>query len=350
MDRHNNFDLLRLLAALSVILSHAFLLAENSLARDPLMRLTGGQTSLGVAGVFVFFAISGYLISQSFAATRSPLAFLAKRGLRIFPGLIACLAVCAFAIGPVVTRLPLAAYLTQREPYLFVLRNAVLDVEAYNRLPGVSFWPGDIGGIVNGPLWSLPCEVLSYLLLFALGMCRLLTLPACLMLLAAGIAFLWIDTSAMLPEPLGSTSWLIGFFAAGMVCYRLRRTTLLDGRWALLAFAGLAASIPLGVFQTLFPLCGGYLTIWLALSRRLPVVPAARFGDLSYGLYIYGWPAEQCVLYASGGAAPWWAVFLIGAAVAVPLAFLSWHLVEKRCRYRARRAARPDLAAAGVAG
>ena len=108
MERHNNFDLLRLVAALSVIFSHAFLLAENSQDHDPLMMLTGGQAILGLAGVFVFFTISGYLIAQSFAMTRSPLVFLAKRALRIFPGLLLCLAVCVFVIGPLTTSLPLA--------------------------------------------------------------------------------------------------------------------------------------------------------------------------------------------------------------------------------------------------
>ena len=50
--------------------------------------------------------------------------------------------------------------------------------------------------------------------------------------------------------------------------------------------------------------------IYLAFASRT-VIPAARFGDLSYGLYIYGWPAEQAVVRALGGAAPWWEVFLL---------------------------------------
>ena len=343
MERQNNFDLLRLVAALSVILSHAFLLSENSQDHDPLTILTGGQTILGVVGVFVFFTISGYLVTQSFDTTGSPLVFLVKRALRIFPGLLLCLAICAFVIGPLVSGLSLAAYFAHPGPYLYVLHNAVLDTE-YNRLPDVVFGPGNIGGIVDGPLWSLPCEVLMYLMLFALGVCRLLTLRTGLVLLAIGIGCLWFGVT----DALGGAFWLLPFFAAGICCYRLREPRLIAGHWALLAALGLALSIPARLFVVAFPLFGSYLAIYLALNRRLPLVPAARFGDLSYGLYIYGWPIEQCVVYFSGGVAPWWEVFLISLALSVPAALLSWHAVERRCRWRARHYEGQRLAPVGI--
>jgi peptidoglycan/LPS O-acetylase OafA/YrhL len=342
MDRHNNFDLLRLLAALSVIFSHAFLLAENSQDHDPLMIITGGQTILGLVGVFTFFTISGYLISQSFEATPSPWVFLAKRALRIFPGLIACLLVCVFVIGPAVTSLPLSDYLTRPQTYLFLLHNAVLDVD-YNRLPGVEFWHNNIGGIVDGPLWSLPSEALLYLVLCVLGLCRLITVSATVIMIAIGTVCLEIDTSG---ELIGSTGWLMGFFAAGMCCYRLRGPRFFERRWIWLAVAGLVISVPARVFVPAFAVCGSFLIIRLALEPRLPPIRAARFGDLSYGLYIYGWPIEQCVVYASGDEIAWWALFLVAVAIAVPTAFLSWHLVEKRCRRRRPATGAGPLAAA----
>ncbi|MGE5272026.1 MAG: acyltransferase family protein [Thiohalocapsa sp.] len=344
MDRQNNFDLLRLVAAASVIFSHAFLLAENSQDHDPLMILTGGQTVLGVVGVFMFFTISGYLVTQSFETTRSPLVFLAKRALRIFPGLLTCLAVCVFVVGPLVTRVPLGDYFGRPEPYLFLLHNAVLDVH-YNRLPGVEFAAGNIGGIVNGPLWSLPCEVLMYLMLFALGLCRRLTLRVALALVAVGILCLWLEVT----DALGGAFWLLAFFAAGICLYRLRGSGVFAARWAVIAALGLLLSIPAQMFLTGCAIFGSYLTIYLALNPLLPPVRAARFGDLSYGLYIYGWPIEQCVVYFSGGAAPWWTVFGASLPLAAATALLSWHGVERRCRWRSRPRGEAALAPARVA-
>jgi len=135
-----------------------------------------------------------------------------------------------------------------------------------------------------------------------------------------------------------------------MALYRLRGARTFTWYWAALALIGLALSIPARLFLVGFPLFGSYLVIYLALNRRLPVMRAARFGDLSYGLYIYGWPIEQCVVYFSGATAPWWVVFLISTAVTVPVAFLSWHLIEKRCRWRRRATARPAFAAAVAIG
>jgi peptidoglycan/LPS O-acetylase OafA/YrhL len=327
MNRNNNFDALRLLAAVSVIFSHSFLLAEGRQDHEPLMRLTQGQSILGVVGVFVFFIISGFLVTESFETTASPLRFLATRALRIYPGLILCILFCAFVLGPLATTLPLDAYFASGGLYDFLFSNLVLNVE-HNGLPGVRFTGFDIGGIVDGPLWSLPCEVVMYLLVLILGSLRLLRLAALLPLLALGLVCLRLDTAAS-PYFIGTVGWLLAFFVAGMILYKLRDRRIFDGRIALLALAGLVVSIPLGRFLLLFPLFGAYLVLYLALDRRLPVLRAARFGDLSYGLYIYGWPVQQALLFASGGRLLWWQLFPLALAIAAALAFLSWHLVEQ---------------------
>jgi len=342
--RRNNFDALRLVAAASVVFSHSFLIAEGTQDREWLIRLTGNQSILGLVGVFVFFAISGFLVTQSFEETRDPLRFLAKRALRIFPGLFVATSLSAFVLALLVTTLPLGSYLGRPEPYEYVAGNTLLD-QTVHELPGVRFVDNQVGLEINGSLWTLRYEFVMYLMVLALGVLRLLTVRVALLLLAFGIAdlrFNLLDETekwGWFFQLLSNWAWLVGCFAAGMVLYKLRHTRIFDGRIALLALAGLTLSVPVRQFLPLFPLFGCYLAIWLAVTPRLPVIPVARFGDLSYGIYIYGWPAEQGVVWLLGGRAMWWQVFLLALPAAAALAFISWHLVERpalRLKPRAR--------------
>src|SRR5438045_6513548 len=86
--RRNNFDALRLIAALSVVFSHSFLIAEGREAHEPFIWLTGNQCILGLVGVFVFFVISGYLVTESWCRSPLPGRFLFRRTPRIYPGLV----------------------------------------------------------------------------------------------------------------------------------------------------------------------------------------------------------------------------------------------------------------------
>jgi peptidoglycan/LPS O-acetylase OafA/YrhL len=287
-----------------------------------------------LTGVFVFFAISGFLVTQSFEQTANPLHYLGKRALRIFPGLFVATVVSAFILGPLVTTLPLGTYFSRPEPYAYVLGNTLLD-QTIHELPGVSFVDNSVGHEINGSLWTLRLEFTMYLMVLALGLVRLLTVRAALLLLAFGIACLQFEFLFPLEKwgwffrLLSGWGWLVGFFAAGLLLYKLRNTRIFDGRIAILALAGLVLSVPWHLFIPLFPVFGCYLALWLAISPRLPVIPAARFGDLSYGIYIYGWPVEEAVIWFFGGRAAWWQVFLTALPTAATLAFLSWHLVER---------------------
>ena len=322
-SRDNNFDALRLIAAISVIFSHSFLIAQGTQNHEPLIWLTGRQSILGLAGVFVFFTISGYLVTQSWERTESASRYLLKRCLRIFPGIVVALVLSAFVLAPIVTTLPLAEYFARPEPYRYVASNAMLSVKVHE-LPGVLFVDNPVGLEINGSLWTLRYEFMMYLMVLALGLTRLLNIWTCLALLALGMACVHFTAF----DALSGWGWMLSFFAVGMVLYKLRHTRIFDGRVALAALALLAASIPLRQFILLFPLTGCYLALWLALNPRIPPLRAARWGDLSYGLYIYGWPSEQLVIWLKRGHAEWWQVFGGGLLLAGVLAFVSWHLVE----------------------
>jgi peptidoglycan/LPS O-acetylase OafA/YrhL len=321
--RDNNFDVLRLVAAGMVIFTHSFFIAEGNEAHEPLVWLSRNQAQLGQIGVFIFFIISGYLVTHSYEKTGEPLRFLAKRALRIFPGLVAALLVTAFVIGPIVTTLPLAEYLGRDQVYAYVVGNTLLNTTTHE-LPGVLLVDNPVGLEVNGSLWTLRYEFMMYLMVMVLGALRLLDLRLLLALLALGLACHQVDALGALD----TFGWLLPFFAMGMVLAKVKDQRIFDDRLALVALLGLALTIAFGRFIALFALFGGYLTLFVAFDRRLPVLRAARLGDLSYGIYVYGWPVTAMVMYASGGTARWWQLFLLALPLAALVAFLSWHLVE----------------------
>jgi peptidoglycan/LPS O-acetylase OafA/YrhL len=348
-ERANNFDAVRLAAALSVVFSHSFLIAEGSEANEPFARITGNQCILGLVGVFVFFVISGYLVTESYCRHPAPGRFALRRMLRIYPGLIVNVLICALLLGPVVSSLPIAAYLVNPELRQFIVKALTLDPGPL-RLPGVLFADNSVGLLINGSLWTLRYEVMMYLMILLLGAARLLRLSTAVTLTAIGILAVYFENALKPLGDLGEMAWFLGFFGAGMVLSFLRDRLVFDWRYALLSIAGLVAFVWLGRLIMLFPLAGAYLVIYLARRHDRWLGYSKYLGDLSYGLYIYGWPAEQLVMYLSGGRAAWWVVFFGSLAIALPAAWLSWQGVEKWALswgWGRRPPARPIAAVAG---
>ena len=230
--RHNNFDALRLVAAVSVIFSHSFLIAEGTQKHEWLIRLTGNQSILGLTGVFVFFAISGFLVTQSFEETADPWRYLAKRALRIFPGLFVATLVSAFVLAPLVTTLAPGVYFSRPQPYHYVVGNT-LARSMVHELPGVMFVNNPVGLEVNGSMWTLRYEFMMYLMVLGLGVTRLLTLPVALLLLGLGIACLQLPC-ARLPRRMGLAARLFCRRHGALQAARhphLRRSRGAPGAW-----------------------------------------------------------------------------------------------------------------------
>ena len=347
--RANNFDALRLAAASSVLFSHSFLIAEGSEAREPFAWLTGNQCILGLVGVFVFFVISGYLVTESWCRTPAPGRFALKRGLRIFPALAVNAFVCALLLGPIVASLPPPAYFADRGVVRFVAHVLMLDPGPL-QLPGVLFADNSVGLLINGSLWTLRYEVMMYVMVLLLGVGRLLRLETTLVLTALGITAVYFEKSLQPFGDFGEMAWLLGFFASGMAMYFLRDWIAFRWPYALLAILALAIFAWAGKLIMLFPLAGAYLVIWFA-RRYDPALDYARHvGDLSYGVYIYGWPSAQLVMFLFGGRANWWQVLIGSLALSLALAWLSWHGIEKWAlrwgRSRRRITAEPQPAPA----
>ena len=151
--QNDNFDLLRLIAALMVLWSH-----QHVLLGFPEPVVSAIEGSLGTLGVCIFFGISGYLNALSLLRRRSAGSFLIGRALRIYPALIACIAFCVI-LGAFVTT-DSANYYGLKTLKFFVQNSTLLGTEV--RLPGV-FKSNIYPEAVNGSIWTLPIEVTLYI-------------------------------------------------------------------------------------------------------------------------------------------------------------------------------------------
>src|SRR5688572_14564116 len=121
----SNFDIFRLIAALAVIVGHAYALVQNPVGQDGVLSVLHFDYSGSLAVKFFFF-LSGLLVTNSIIAKPNAFHFLIKRACRIFPALIVCLLVTVFVVGPIFTKSSLIDYFTHPETWSYIKRNLLL--------------------------------------------------------------------------------------------------------------------------------------------------------------------------------------------------------------------------------
>src|SRR3954454_11010981 len=159
--RSNGITAMRLGLALLVVFSHAY--PVGGFGRDGFYDLTG-QMELGTVAVIAFFGLSGYLLAGS-RLSSSLRRYVARRALRILPGLWVCLVVLAAVVIPLAIQLGGRA--TTEDVLHYVGLTATLQPLPPD-LPGL--YPGSgVPYIVDAPLWTLPWEVYLYVALGLIG-------------------------------------------------------------------------------------------------------------------------------------------------------------------------------------
>ncbi|WP_454835901.1 acyltransferase family protein [Pseudomonas lini] len=156
--RSNNFDLLRLGAALVVLIAHSFVLSGRPSSTWSRMFL-GYEP--GMLAVCSFFAISGFLIAGSLER-RTFSEYWQARALRIIPALAVTSFVTVLLLGPVFTVLPLKEYFKNYDTYHYLTNS--IPYQTQFTLPGV-FQDLPFAQSVNGSLWTIPIEAFCYLIL-----------------------------------------------------------------------------------------------------------------------------------------------------------------------------------------
>ncbi len=319
--RENNFDLLRLLAAWAVVVSHSFALTGH---HEPLSQF---NTSLGNVGVLIFFAVSGLLIHRSWDFDPRPRDFWIKRGLRLLPALATVALLTAFMLGPAVTTRSLGDYFSQARTWIYPVRVTALFPFGAT-LPGV--FEGNIfNGAVNGPLWSLPVEVFAYLLVCLLGLSGLLRRRWVVATIAA-VGLVWATIWVQVTSPAVGAAYVLSAFALGAAAYTFRDRIIL---WwpVVVVLLGLSwAAGPTLLRAPVWTVTAVYGSYWFAYAVPPVLRFLTRFGDASYGMYIYAFPVQQTLAQAFGDRLTPLTLLLATTAIVWPLAVLSWRLIERR--------------------
>jgi peptidoglycan/LPS O-acetylase OafA/YrhL len=324
MGRKNNFDLIRFLAATIVIFSHSFPLSYGNNTSEPLLWLSKGQSTLGETAVYIFFITSGFLITQSFDRSSNIITYAKARVLRIFPALIVAIFITTFVFGALVTNLPIKEYFTNKLTYTY-LTNILLKPINSN-LPGV-FVDNIFKNTVNGSLWTLLYEFAFYILVGLLGITKLLNKKIVVCMLPLSLIMMYLTTS--IGGIIHQTFILFIYFGMGMAIYLFRNSIQLNFKFAVYCFLALIITIFTTGFAVAFAFFGAYLTMYFAFHRRINYHNFSKYGDFSYGLYIYAFPIQQIVTNIFHGSMNNYFNFIISFPATLIFAFLSWHFIEK---------------------
>jgi len=331
ISSRNNFDFLRFFLAALVILSHSFPLLYGSKEWEPLYRVTRHQVEAGAVAVDGFFIISGFLIAQSWMCGKGLGDFIRKRFRRIYPGFAVALLFCVLVVGPL-AGVNLATYF--RDPVTFrFFWSPLLLWHVLLTLPG-AFLHNPFSGAVNGSLWTIPYELECYAMVAALGLLGLYRRRGgVLVLFLVAFAFYNLEPYLHLRHfhALLDRDYLprlVTFYLAGMVAY-FYRDKIPHSRWLLaVSFLALALSLRAGLSLAL-PLFGSYVLLYAAFSQSLRLENFGRWGDISYGVYLYAFPVQQMIVLQWHSHLTPLTLFLLALPCTCVLATLSWYLVEQ---------------------
>ena len=329
VDRDNNIQLLRLLAACAVVVFHCFALTDRWTS-EPLWRLAP-ELNLGALGVKVFFVISGFLVTQSWLSRPRIGPFVVARVLRIYPALVAATLFTA-SLAALSAPMSLARFLADPQTRDFLAQTSIAWA-APDQLPG-AYAHNPFARAVNGSLWTLPIEVRLYVALGIAGVLALLAhrvawTIALLALLGLGLIVPDAITLALHGGP-GNRSVLelALLFAIGSAAY-VWRDAIPVSLVALAACVIVVAWNPLGLGRgALFEPLLAYAVLTLAYHPTLLWNPFNRVGDYSYGVYVYSFPIQQTLVERLPGLGPY-ALLALALPLALVLAALSWHLLEQ---------------------
>lgn len=321
----NNFTLLRLLAAIFVLISHSFGVLQRPLDQ-PGLWYNGKSIIFSGIGLYIFFTISGYLVTQSLFNSNSLKHYLWKRFLRILPALVVANLLCII-LGCFITSLPLGRYLFNLQTWTYLIRNSTLVVNQFY-LPGVFNNLSD--HTVNASLWTILVEVECYVVLL-LGAYQIVTRKwlflSCFVLFETLRIYMTVFNNFHIKGFDLYADFTFGtYFFLGSLFYRFKDDIRFKWFYANILMAVALATVYTFLEAVTISIFFAYCFIIIGTSKAIVNLKGY---DLSYGIYLYAFPMQQLLVSFFGYTINVWLHVVLATFLAAILAFVSWTFVEK---------------------
>lgn len=312
----NNFDFLRFLGAALIIFSHSFAL---SLGYANIYEFDW-HILIGQFGLAVLLVISGYLIPASWERLPDYKVFFRKRLLRIAPGLIVSILAILFIIGPIATDLTLTEYFA-----------ALFSPATWTTLPfytdgsALGLFTANPVTYVDAPLWAIPLEFFLYVVVAAMGIAGLLRYKISMVPFIAVTVLLWAVCYML--QPFDKIRFMIYFFVGAFLWINRERIAY---RWYFVALLWMPTLIffHTQVFYVFAFIAIPYTVIWFANLPLERLHNFGKYGDFSFGMFIYGYPIQQTIVHFMPSIEIW-QLILLSFVFTVPVAVLSFYLIER---------------------
>ena len=334
VSKDNNFNFLRLTLASLVLLAHSFELVDGNRHREILTKIFH-TISFGDLAVDGFFLLSGYMIIKSWMNDSSLKRFLLKRIARIYPGFIVATLLSILLFAPMGAS-NINLYFKSINYIQNLIYAILLKAPPTPEIFKATYYP-----VANAAMWTLSYELRCYITVALLGICGInkrkqvwLLILAILTTLMVIYPYFNINSKADFPVLFNIIGdfWeitrLLFHFSLGVCLYLYREKISYKGNWAIISLCLLfyclfyqnIATISLGFL-------GGYCMFYFAFCKLNFLKIFQRVPDISYGLYLYGWPTQKVLLWYYPLLHPW-ALFFSALVVSSIFGFLSWELIE----------------------
>ena len=320
----NNFDATRTILAFIVVLAHIATLTQYQELHYGIF-----NADFAVKG---FFAISGFLVMKSYITSKSFLQFAEKRARRIYPAYLATILFCIL-IGALTSKLNLSAFFTSSQTFMYFITNTSFLNFLSPTLP-LTFEQNPLTS-VNGSLWTIKIEIclyfcipLIYFLFKKLGETK-----ATILALTISIFWSYFFTNYY-SGPKGAElarqfPGQLSYFVLGAYFSQNKFAFTNIFSISVLTLMLFIITLETPIRLVIEPIFYASIVIYFSTSA-IKNLNFGRYGDLSYGIYLYHFPIIQTLIWT--GLYKFNAILgvVVTLCLTILMSWCSWHFIEKK--------------------